>query len=348
MRADWKSARRHWSVESRCLRLNFADNTSSTLPIFTRLGLSMRLVKGLSCLVLASALTGGGCAVPQYDVPYTEIGRPTVKTIIERIQCEIRDLVRTDITDPTDPSNKYGGFLRSWDTDVLIAMSIEVNNTGGLTPSLSYMNPLSAATSFTFAANLTLSESRDHTFTENLQYSVRQIYIDWYSYKLAERAGLDTKKLGLTAHDCPEADTNLSGTLGIVDFVAMAGTSEGLDTTTTAANKIFGGSIQFLVTKNINATGPTWSLVHFKGPGGLGALSQVNTDKITLSFAQGPDVGHRMLLPTLAQVVNGLPTQRPHAFNINAWLLLQQQLTGSIGSQLSTLQNGLVVTNGPH
>jgi hypothetical protein len=128
----------------------------------------------------------------------------------------------------------------------------------------------------------------------------------------------------------------------------MAATSEGLDTTATGANKIFGGTIQFLVTKNFNATGPTWSLVHFKGPGGLGALSQVNTDKIVLSFAQGPNIKYPMALPTLAQVIKGLPPQAPHALNLNAWLLLQQQLTGSIGSQLSILQNGLVVTNGPH
>jgi hypothetical protein len=37
--------------------------------------------------------------------------------------------------------------------------------------------------------------------------------------------------------------------------------------------------------------GPTWTLVQFKGPGGLASLSQVNTDKITLAFAEGPNVG---------------------------------------------------------
>jgi hypothetical protein len=300
----------------------------------------MRFKNAYFCVaILVCSLTISGCAIPHYDVPYTPLGHPSVKTIIDRIQCEIRDLVRTDITNPTDPSKLYGAFLRNWDMDVLIAMSIDVNDTGGLTPSLSYMQPLA---SFTFSGNGTLSESREHTFTENLQYSVRQIYIDWYAYNLAEQAGLDPITLGLTAHKCPTtADTNLSGTLGIVDFVAMAAPSEGLDTTT-APDKVFGGTIQFLVTKNVNAVGPTWTLVHFKGPGGLGGLSQVNTDKITLSFAQGPNIGKRMILPTLAQLKKGfVPTASAHPTNWRAYLFLQQQLTGGIGTQLNILQNGV-------
>lgn len=300
----------------------------------------MQRSKALACLYLAFALIVSGCAVPHYDVPYTKVGHPTVTTIVERIQCEIRDLVRSDIPDPSAPPNIYGRFLVNQDFDVLIAMSIDVNEAGGLTPTLSYMNPL---TSFTFSGSATLSESRDHTFTENLQFSTRQIYIDWYSYQLAAKAGLDPKSLGLTAHDCPEADTNLSGTLGIVDFVAMAARSEGLDMQK-SSDGVFGGTIQFLVTKSISAVGPTWALVHFNGPGGLGGLSQVNTDKITLSFARGANLGKPMLLPTLAQLTRGIvprPERRPT--NLKAYMFLQQQLTSGINSQLSILQNNLRV-----
>jgi hypothetical protein len=300
----------------------------------------MRLWNAHFCVViLACSLVVSGCAIPHYDVPYTNPGYPSVKTIIARIQCEIRDLVRTDITDPTHPSKLYGAFLRNWDMDVLIAMSIDVNDTGGLTPTLSYMDP---PLSFVFSANGTLSESRDHTFTENLQYSVRQIYIDWYAYNLALQAGIDPVSLGVTAHECPTiVDTNLAGTLGIADFVAMAASSEGLDATT-APDKIFGGTIQFLVTKNVNAVGPTWTLVHFKGPGGFAGLSQVNTDKITLSFAQGPNIGKPMILPTFAQLKKGfVPIASARPTNWRAYMFLQQQLTGGIGTQLNNLQNGL-------
>jgi hypothetical protein len=298
----------------------------------------MRRGRGLfSFAVLLSASMGSGCAVPRYDVPYTAAGQPTVKSIVQRIQCEIRDMVRDD-TD--DPAAFFAPFLLNQDFDVLVSMSIEVNNAGGLTPSLSYMTALSPLTSFTFSGNGTLSESRDHTFTENVQFSAREIYLDWYTWKLAKQAGVDTKAAGLTPHDCPPADTNLSGTLGISDFVAMAAQSEGLDT---SSDKVFGGTIQFLVTKNVNALGPTWTLVHFKGPGGLLNVSQVNTDKITLAFAQGPNVGRPMVRPK-AFNKSAVIARRP--VNPKAYLLLQQMLTGSINSQLSILQNNLQVQNG--
>ena len=82
----------------------------------------------------------GGCAVPHYDVPYTESHQPTVKSIVQRIQCEIRDMVRDDTDDPVTFHRR---FLLNQDFDVLVSMSIEVNDTGGLTPSLSYMKALS-------------------------------------------------------------------------------------------------------------------------------------------------------------------------------------------------------------
>jgi hypothetical protein len=281
-----------------------------------------------AALSIASVLAG--CAVPRYDVPYTKVGQPTVRSIVQRIQCEIRDMVRDDTG---DPASFHRRFLLNQDFDVLVSMSIEVNDSGGLTPSLAYLSPL---TSFTFSGNGTLSESRDHTFTENLQFSVREIYLDWYTWKMAKLSGIDTEAQGLTPHDCPPADTNLAGTLGVSDFVAMAAPSEGL---TTAAEKVFGGTIQFIVTKSVDSVGPTWTLVHFKGPGGLLNVSQVNTDKVTLAFAQGPNVGTRMVLPRSFQE-RALTTRR-RSVNPRAYLFLQQMLTGSINSQLINLQSNL-------
>lgn len=262
------------------------------------------------CAIVLGAFMCSGCAVPRYDVPYSKTGQPTVATIVERIECEIRDIVRDDMGE-NDVTSFHRLFLLNGDYDVAIALSLEINDTGGLAPSLSYMNPITAATSFMFSGTGTLSELRDHNFTENIQLSVRSIYIDW--------------KTKANSHDCPIADTNLSGTLGIKDFVAMAARTQGLDTQASGKG-VFGGSIQFLVTKNLSTIGPTWSLVHFKGPG-AGSLSEVNTDKITLAFAQGPNVGKRMLVT--------------HALNPSAYFFLQQLLTSSINSQLIMLQNNL-------
>jgi hypothetical protein len=169
-----------------------------------------------------------------------------------------------------------------------------------------------------FGANATLSESRDHNFTENIQLSARTIFIEW--------------KTNRNPHNCPMADTNLSGNLGISELVAMAAQTQRLDQTPNPAGKgVFGGSIQFLVTKNLSALGPTWTLVHFKGPGPLASLSEVNTDKITLAFAQGPNAGTPMQLPTVPK--------RPSPLNPYAYSFRQQLLTSSINSQLLFLQN---------
>jgi len=267
------------------------------------------------CVAFLSAVMCGSCAVPLYDVPYSTSGQPTVRTIVARIQCELRDMVRNDR--PDDPVTWHRAFLLNHDYEVEVALSLEVNNTGGLAPNMSYMQPLTAATSFAFGGTATLSESRDHTFTENLQFSVRDIYQDW--------------KSGADPHECPPANTELAGTLGISDFVAMAAVSDNLDQTVSLTSKgVFGGTIQFLVTKSLSALGPTWTLVNFKGPGGLASLSQVNTDKITLAFAEGTKVGQ-----PLTKITKRRQNPAAHAF-------LQQLLTGSISSQLTTIQNSLL------
>jgi hypothetical protein len=268
-------------------------------------------------VVLGASLCSG-CAVPRYDVPSDSAGQPTVETIVYRIQCEIRDMVRDDMGN-SDVTSFHRLFLLDGDYDVEIVLSLEVNDTGGLSPSLSYMNPLTSATSFVFSATGTLSESRDHNFTENIQLSVRNIFTEW--------------KTNANPHNCPAPDTNLSGTLGLKDFVAMADLTPNLDNSQTLAGKgVFGGSIQFLVTKNLSAIGPTWSLVHFKGPGAA-SISEINTDKITLAFAQGPNAGKPMRSLTRVS-----PPNRP---NPNAHWYIQQLLTSSINSQLITLQNSL-------
>jgi hypothetical protein len=275
----------------------------------------MRWVDPVFSILFIMSLVSG-CAVPQFDVPTDSAGQPTVYTIVQRIECEMRDMVRDDM--PEDPASFHRLFLLNGDYDVAIALSLDVNNTGGLAPSLSYIDPLSKLTTFTFSGTGTLSEARDHNFTENIQLSFREIFTKWKYHK--------------RPYDCPSPVTNLAGTLGIGDFVAMADSTEGLDTHQTLSGKgVFGGMIQFLVTKSITSLGPTWSLVYFKGPGGVTA-SKVNTDNITLAFAQGPNVGKPMLE---GKVVEG------RGANKDAYWFLQQLLNSTLSSQIVNLQTSL-------
>jgi hypothetical protein len=253
---------------------------------------------------LAGCFFGTGCAVPAYDVPLDEFGQPTVKTIVERIQCEIRDMVRDDR--PDDPASFHALFLLNEDYDVTIALSLEVNDSGELSPSVSYVNPLTVATSFTFAANATLSEARDHTFSENIELSTRKIYSEWKAGK---------------AYECPPANTNLAGNLGLKDLVSMAVSAPGIDENLQSGEKsVFGGTVQFVVTKALSATGPSWQLVRFKNVGALTSFSEIYTDKITLAFAPGSNRGKRLA--------------RLNGFNATGYQFIQQQLLNSINSQL--------------
>ena len=265
----------------------------------------------MSVAALAGCSLSLGCAVPSFHVPRDNYNQPTVATIVQRIQCEIRDMVRDD--HPRDPVSFDRLFLLNGDYDVVVALSLEVDNTGGLAPTLSYVSPLAAAATWGFGATATLSEARDHTFTENLEISTRQIYSDW--------------KYNGIPHDCPvAANTNLAGELGLRDFVAMATSSPDLDQNLQGGEKsgVFGGTIQFIVTKSLSATGPSWQLVRFKNIAALGSLSQVNTDKITVAFSQGSKAGKRLA--------------RINGFNAAAYNLIQQQLLNSISTQLS-IQN---------
>jgi hypothetical protein len=255
-------------------------------------------------LTIATSLSlfCASCAVPQFDVPYTENG-PTVDSVVRRIECEMREMV---VEDDNNPASFNSPFLLTNDYVVAIALSLDVTNTGGLAPSLSYLNPVA---SFGLSGTGTLSEARNANFTENIQLSFRKIHDRWEHDHIP--------------FECPSADTNLAGNLGIRDFVALAAQTSHLNQRSGSNSpEVFGGTVQFLVTKQINSFGPTWTLVHFVGPGSVN-LSQVNTDKITLSFARGKEAGK-----PLAE----------HMVEAKANSFLQQLLTSQITSQLTTLQ----------
>ena len=217
-------------------------------------------------------------------------------------------MVRDD-TGPSDVTAFHRLFLLNGDYDVEVSLSLEVNDTGALAPSLTYMSPLSKLTSFMFGTTVNLSESRDHNFTVNSQISLRNVFQQW--------------KTGTKPYDCPSPDTNLAGVLGIKDFVEMAALTPNLDEETapgkpTASGKgPFGGSVQFLVIKGLGSTGPTWTTTRFKVPGPFGSLSRVNTDKITLAFAQGPNLGKPM--PPLTEPAPPTHQTRARIFSCNSY-----------------------------
>ncbi|WP_141713314.1 hypothetical protein [Bradyrhizobium elkanii] len=55
---------------------------------------------------------------------------------------------------------------------------------------------------------------------------------------------------------------------------------------TLGLKRAFGGYVNFVITKNLNAVGPTWTLTHSKARAAFLDCPEVNTDKLTFAFAE--------------------------------------------------------------
>jgi hypothetical protein len=134
-------------------------------------------------------------------------------------------------------------FLLNEDYDVTVALSLEVNDSGGLSP------PTLIRARKTFvASNARFSEVRGHTLSENMGLSTRKIYSDWKAGK---------------SYLCPPANTPLAGSLGLKDLVSMDVSSPNLDETLKRGQKsVFSGTVKFVFTKTNSLRGELAAYTH--------------------------------------------------------------------------------------
>lgn len=200
---------------------------------------------------------------------------------------------------------------------VAVQLSLTVNDDGSLAPSFIYSNGL-----FSIEAGARFEQSREQNVTQKLIYSLRAM----------QEEMIKAKKLSQKLHReidpfaCPTiVDTNLAGDLGIVETVHMALTNPDLNQGAKLSDDgAFGGYVTFVVTKNLNSVGPTWTLTHFKGPGPLAGLSEINTDKVTFAFAKRSP----------SEMYPGIPGAK-------AEILLNQIIQGEIATQLNGIRSNL-------
>ncbi|MFG1342665.1 hypothetical protein [Xanthobacter autotrophicus] len=218
-----------------------------------------------------------GCGVGAFDIP-REDGAPSVALIVQRVRCELVELIKPDAHTREELIGK--------NYHVGIQLSLTINSSGDLAPSFNFPQ----TNTYLFNFGLKLSRAQEQNFVVNLYYSMPQLAQD------LDRSRIFAKEAGHPESNafeqCPSPlASNLTGNLGIKESVDLAFTSPDRNgASLNGTNGEFGGYISFVVTKNVNSAGPTWTLTHFKGPGNLGSLSAVNTDKITFGFASGgPD-----------------------------------------------------------
>lgn len=223
--------------------------------------------------------------VSRFDLPKDDQGNPSVTTIVDEVNCELARL-----TDPRiDPNLAY-----EIEQDGLVAsveLDLTVNDDGTLAPNATFTN---TGGMFSFNVGAKLDVQREQSFSELLFFDLTD-YKKIRRYDAQLRSALHDNKDSLA---CPTLkSTPLAGDLGIYETVEMAyHSSANLNTNVKlggpkAGANAFSGYVKFVVLKNLNMVGPTWTLKHFKGPGSLGGIAETNTDQITFGFAKRSAIG---------------------------------------------------------
>lgn len=282
--------------------------------------MKIRFKRGTTCVIYLFVLTAllGGCASisPNFDIPIGKNDVPLTKSIVERIQCELLEMVRQDVPSPFI----YGGTLITNDFEVAMSLSLDVTDNGNINPTFTLPYGV-----FSFGGGAKLSSSRDNSLSIPLYFSFRTLL-----------AGYMNGKSWLA--DCPALDTNLAGDLGLKKSVAAAFATRSRVFQGGVAEKDadpskgeFSGYVSFAVDKGLTAVGPTWTLTHFSGPGGLVGADEMNTDKLSFGFAEGLNANTPFN-----------PNEKVRPRSVAAKKVLNQQLNNDLANQVNLLRGALI------
>jgi hypothetical protein len=216
--------------------------------------------KGLVGIGLATAIALTGCTGPAalnlnpLSGSTDAVGK--IDLVIDRVICEL------------SLAKQQGKSVS--DYIAVASITVKVEDTGGLTPSLSIINPLpvpSTSTSATVGAQFTRGRMR--SFTQS--FVIRPEHL---------RDGCEERP-----------GSSLTGDLGLVEVVTAglraAGRPGSSPGTLNPKDQHFGTTIQFSSVMGVNG-GPSVTRTKFKGYGGatgLANISRTGTDSLTIAFA---------------------------------------------------------------
>jgi len=263
---------------------------------------------GISAL---SVLLAGCVTTPRFS----DRESLTVARLSRHIQCEIYDA-----------AVEYKRLYNEKWVAVLV-LTLQVDEDANLVPSLTHILPLLGGQLFTFGYAAKFDTSSQRIYTENLTVEVNKLVNEVRNNNFCA----DEKRF----------DIDLAGDLGIKEIVGMGFSTAALTTYHPQIGggkdkSAFGESVQFIVTKNMNGVGPTWTLTHFKGPGGLLTASRTTTNKLVISFAPPPDSTSPYFFTRRGGA--SAAGSAAAAAMANNLLLLEQGLPSSIARQIQQLQ----------
>ena len=249
-------------------------------------------------LILCASLLTSACATtPGFE----KITGVTPKTIVDVLECEIiaakkKNTVRLARERRLQRMGKLPKNypLRDLTTFVAVAeLTLQVDEQATLIPSFTHTDVVSKTFTRAFDWGVKLDSQSHRAYSESITFIIGKMSDDKNSCEQLRRG------------------ISLNGKLGIEEVVDMAFGSidpddEGIDLPTSApetsgggsssrqgsgSKGAFGTSLEFNLTGAITASGPTFTLVNFKGPGKLFATARNDTHKITISFANSRAVG---------------------------------------------------------
>lgn len=207
-------------------------------------------------------LLAGCTAVPEFSAqPSAANGALSFEDLISHIECELASATK---------EGAFGGNSYA----ASISLSAEVTSTSGISPSLTYINPLSGTTERSLGLNGQYSRSNHKNLTKNFSIFINR-----------ERADA-------VAEACKASEgRGIGGDLGLAEIFKQGANEHFLfrrESDPKVQNN-FVVTIDFTITKGASG-GPSWNLVHFKGPsdssGGLINWTNVAKDTLILSFSR--------------------------------------------------------------
>jgi len=256
------------------------------------------VMRSFASILFVSFILSGCATTPRFE----KVTGVTPKTIVETLECEIiaakkkndirvarekamaRQNQRKKPLLPKRPEMPRNNDIKDLRDYVAVAeLTLQVDEQATLAPAFTQTDIITKTFTRAFDYGVKLDSQAHRVYSESVAFRINDI-TDPNNSCERRRAGI-----------------SLNGKLGIEEVVDMAFGSidpedEGIDFNASdsgdasgrrggGAKGAFGTSIEFDLLGAITASGPTFTLVHFKGPGKLFGTQRSDTHKITISFA---------------------------------------------------------------
>jgi hypothetical protein len=237
-------------------------------------------------LPAAFALGLSGCAsMPPFDAPVDANNRPTVATIIDKVQCEIAEA--RDAAEKENSPLPYFKPFGQW--TAAVTLTLTVDDDGG-TPTagipLSFITPLPKTTTFAVGFSPTIYQLRTRTYTQTYTISIASIPHGFNCKDISNSFNL-TGDLGLKEQIYMGLHAFNKSQDGASYYAVGSGTPPPGQVSAKTADT-FGATVFFHLYYGVTGIGPTWTLRTFKGPSAGVGYVRDDLHQIVITFAPAP------------------------------------------------------------